>query len=612
MARNLYFYTQSSDPRKALIKSPTQLTAAERPVFVRGDNNPTNLYLVSESGGYHADSGSGSVTPKLALVTPGAVPTGGTFKVEHSANASAAIDFDATASELQTILNAIASVTSAGGVTVSGSAGCWTVTWVNTGAQSDFTENDNSLTPDGSIGISKITDGDGSTQEVISIELKRQPHTIQTSWSTITSGWTADFAMVDQKLCDLLNGAAKVDTTLELEITDASGKIRTYGQVPCTLLGDGINTGVIANQVGSTYYTATESDNLFLKIAQNLADLNSASTSRTNLGISAVNTPFTPTTSGDWSSPPTEVGGALDELANRTNGISATKTESAEVSVSAAGDTDLDPADDQAVSTFFVAAAAGAGTYTRNLLLKQPTPGEVAQVALVRLSLAASGNPTLKVYDDTTGGTLLHTAIGNAKRARTELAIFVWNNDSTQWELLNEPQGSGIGLQTMFVPARALTSRGTNGASASSAESTTNKVMRETLDFDASTNEFAQFEVIMPKGWNEGTVYAQFVWTATSGSGDVVWGLQGVSIEDNEALDAAFGTAQEATDTLNATDYANVSSYTSAITVSGAAEDALTYFQVYRNAADAGDTHSADAQLIGIRLLFAVDQANDD
>jgi hypothetical protein len=616
MARKLYFHTSAEDPRRALIKGLDQTTIGPKPVFVRGDNNPTEIYLVAEPGGYHSDSGSGSVTPKLAIVTPGATPTGGTFKVEHSANASTAIAYNETAANLETILNAIASVSAAGGVTVSGESPCWTITWVNTGAQSDFTENDNSLTPDGSIGISKITDGDGSTQEVIAFELKRQPHTIQTTWSTITNGWSADFAMVDQKLCDLLNGAASVETTLELEVTDASGKIRTYAQVPCLLLGDGINTGAIANQVGSTYYTAAEADNLFCKRAQDLADLASASTARGNLGIDATTTPFTPTVAGDWTTAPTEVGGALDELADRTNGISATKTEGTHISISAAGTTDLDPTDDKALSTFFVSATAGAGSYTHDLILQHPAGGETGQAVLIRVDIAASANPTLRIYDEGplasyTDDVLEITLVGSAKAATSHFLLLVWDDTNTEWDLIHDTRGSGVGLQTIWVPAKAMTPRSTNGAASGSSETTTNKVMIESLDFDQSTIEYAQFDVAFPAGWNAGTVWAQFVWTSTVNSNDVIWGIQGVSVENDEAIDVAFGTAQEVTDTALAASDIHTSSETGAITIAGASAAGLTYFQVYRDAADAGDTLAADAQLLGVKLMYVTTTASD-
>lgn len=614
MARNLYFDTSAKDPRNSQVVSNTNtLPIGAREVFTRGDNNPTNLYLVdSIAGGYFSDSGAASVTPKLALVTPGAVPTGGTFKVEFSATASASIAYNASAAAVQSALNGIAAVASAGNVTVTGLSPCWLITWDTTGAKADFTENENLLTPDGSIGISKITDGDGSNAEVIALEIKRQPHTIQTTWSQITNGWSADFAMVDQKLCDLLNGAASVNTTLELEVTDASGKVRTYAQVPCVLLSDGINTGIISNQSGSTYYTATESDNLFAKRAQNLSDLASAATARTNLGIDASTTPYTPTTGGDWSTSPTEVEAALDELAARGGAAAILKTESAEVAVSSSGDTDLNPDDTKAISSFFVSATAGAGTYTRNLLLKQPTPGETAQVALIRLSLSATSNSTVNVYDDTTGGTLIYTTSGNAKRARQEIVVCVWNNDSTQWELMNEPGGSGVGLQSLWIPASAITPRGTNGASVGSTETSVNKVMLSTLDFDQSTAEYGQFDIAFPKGWNAGTVFAQFIWTAASGSGDVIWGIQGISIVNDGALDVAFGTAQTVTDTVLATNDSHHSPETSAITISGAAANAVCHFQVYRDAADGSDTLAADAKLIGIKLLYSVTQSHDD
>ena len=236
---------------------------------------------------------------------------------------------------------------------------------------------------------------------------------------------------------------------------------------------------------------------------------------------------------------------------------------------------------------------------------------------ILRVDVAASTNPTLRIYDEGPLGTytddvLEITITGSDKRAGEHFLMFIWDNNNSEWDLVHDTRGSARGMQTVFIPARAMTARTTNGAAAGSSETTTNKIMVETLDFDAATNEFAQFEVTMPKGWNEGTVYAQFYWTAASGTGDVIFGLQGVSMENNEQLDSAFGTAQEITDTLINTDRVHVTSYTAAITVSGAAEDSVTYFQAYRNAADAGDTFSADAKLIGVKLLFMVEVANDD
>jgi hypothetical protein len=170
------------------------------------------------------------------------------------------------------------------------------------------------------------------------------------------------------------------------------------------------------------------------------------------------------------------------------------------------------------------------------------------------------------------------------------------------------------GTHTIYVPAGAMTARTTNGAAAGSVESTTNKIMVKTLDFDASTEEYAQFQVRMPKSWDEGTITAAFTWTANSTStNSVVWGLQAVALTNDETIDTAFGTGQTVTDANTATAYqAHLTGATSAITIgsSPAAQD-LVVFQVYRKAADAADTLAVDALLMGVTLYYTTDATTD-
>lgn len=167
------------------------------------------------------------------------------------------------------------------------------------------------------------------------------------------------------------------------------------------------------------------------------------------------------------------------------------------------------------------------------------------------------------------------------------------------------------GKQTIWVPASAMIARTSNGAATGTAESSTNKVMQATLDFDAAADEFAQFQIAMPKGWNESTVTAQFVWLAGN-TGNVVWGIQGVCISDDDALDAAFGTAQTVTDGVTATSDVMISAETAAITLAGtpAAGD-LAVFQVYRDADNGSDTLAVDAKLLGVRLFYTIDAPTD-
>ena len=158
----------------------------------------------------------------------------------------------------------------------------------------------------------------------------------------------------------------------------------------------------------------------------------------------------------------------------------------------------------------------------------------------------------------------------------------------------------------------AMTSRTSNGAAAATVETTTNKVNYRVLDFDASSIEYAQFMIPMPKSWDEGTVTVQFLWRVASGTGSVVWAARAVAISDDDLADVAFGTAGSVTDAVTATTDVMISSFTSAITIAGspAAED-LVCFEVYRDATNGSDTLTTDARLIGIRIKYTT-HAKDD
>ena len=170
------------------------------------------------------------------------------------------------------------------------------------------------------------------------------------------------------------------------------------------------------------------------------------------------------------------------------------------------------------------------------------------------------------------------------------------------------------GKETMWVPAAAMYGATTNPADAQQVETTAVRPDMKVLDFDASTDEFAQFSVAFPKSWNEGTVTYQVYWTpASTNTGDCIFGLQGVSCGDNDTIDVAYGTAINVTDAgIGTVEDQQVSAESSAVTIAGSpAVDQLTYFQLFRDANAGGDTFSADARVLGIKIFFTTDAAND-
>jgi len=171
------------------------------------------------------------------------------------------------------------------------------------------------------------------------------------------------------------------------------------------------------------------------------------------------------------------------------------------------------------------------------------------------------------------------------------------------------------GKQAIPIPVTAMIARTTNGPQMGQSEVGTNKIMRRSLDFDASTIEYAQFSIAMPKSWNEGTISFEPIWAhpATTTNFKASWGLQAVACSDGDALDAAFGTAQYSNDTGGATDTIYIGPESAAITVAGTpqAGDWVT-FQVLRKADDGtNDTLAVDARLLGVRLYITTDAADD-
>ena len=184
---------------------------------------------------------------------------------------------------------------------------------------------------------------------------------------------------------------------------------------------------------------------------------------------------------------------------------------------------------------------------------------------------------------------------------------------STAAGALANLSAAGQGKQTIFVPASAMISRTTNGAASGTVESATNKVMSKTMDFDATTQEFAQFSVWFPKSWNLGTVTFQPVFSQlTTAAGGVVFGLAGVALSDADDIDAAFGTAQTSTKTAGTLGKYYIGPESSAITIADtpAAGDVVV-FQINRTVADGSDTLAQDARLHGIRLFFTTNAATD-
>jgi len=168
------------------------------------------------------------------------------------------------------------------------------------------------------------------------------------------------------------------------------------------------------------------------------------------------------------------------------------------------------------------------------------------------------------------------------------------------------------GLETIYVPATAMYPNTTSGCANLTQVELSNGPELKCLDFDASSDENAQFTVCFPKSWNEGTITFQAFWTVTgTDDGTVAWGLSGVSIADDASINTAFGTNVVATAKAfsGTSNDMTVSAVSGPVTVASAAVDTQTYFQIMRDVS--ADDQTGDARLLGIKLFFTTDAKND-
>ncbi len=223
-----------------------------------------------------------------------------------------------------------------------------------------------------------------------------------------------------------------------------------------------------------------------------------------------------------------------------------------------------------------------------------------------------------------TGSATNEFTVANAPNSSGPTLSSTGSSD-TNIDININPAGSGVlksgtaavkiaGTETIFVPANAMFGTTTNGAEAAAVETTALRPELKVLDFDASTRENAQFSIAMPKSWNLGTVTYQVFWSpSNTNTGNCIFGVEGLACTEGDTADAVFGTAIEVTDAgIGTVEDVQMSAVSSAVTIGGSpADDDYCFFQLYRDAADGSDTFTGDARVMGIKLFYTTDAAND-
>lgn len=156
---------------------------------------------------YETDFPAGS-TIKVAIGTIGK-PTAGTWTLTVDGDTTSALDFDATPAEVETALNALASVTADGGVSVSALGLGYSITWDTVGTKPAIVAGSDTLVPSSYEAIYTVQTGSASQQEIVFVELRTSPLAIAESFSaigapvvtaTIVSPWNGTNKVIRTKI----------------------------------------------------------------------------------------------------------------------------------------------------------------------------------------------------------------------------------------------------------------------------------------------------------------------------------------------------------------------------------------------------------------------------
>ena len=196
--------------------------------------------------------------------------------------------------------------------------------------------------------------------------------------------------------------------------------------------------------------------------------------------------------------------------------------------------------------------------------------------------------------------------------------------DEANVDINLNPKGTGVlksataaikvaGKETIWVPATAMYAETTNGAELAQTVLTAGNPELKAFAFDTSTAEAVQFNVSFPESWAFATaVTFQTMWSASStDTGTGGFTLAGCSVANNVDYDLAFGTAvaNTALAASGTQDDLMINVESGNVTIASVADSTNTIFRLVRDTGT--DTNTGDLRLVGVKVFYTTNAAND-
>lgn len=159
------------------------------PSFYLGDLAKLQVFFIEDTGlgTYPRQEVAGLGTPgiRIAVGEIDASPTAGHFHLTFGGDTTPNQSYAVTAAQLQTDLNALASITAAGGITVSKIGDNYSIKFVTNGSRAAFTGDASALIPLSNVGITVLQEGDATHPEIVLVHLQQNVAALATSFSAL-------------------------------------------------------------------------------------------------------------------------------------------------------------------------------------------------------------------------------------------------------------------------------------------------------------------------------------------------------------------------------------------------------------------------------------------
>ena len=156
------------------------ISYAQKPILKQGDTIGVELHIIKNylGGSFAEYEFSPSTAVTLAVGRIDEAPLSGTFKLNYGGDVTSALNYNATSAEVQSALNALASVTAEGGVTVTKTSNSFRIVWNVANVTANILASSfNELYPTSSIGINKVKTGSSilGQKQIYQVHIKQAP-----------------------------------------------------------------------------------------------------------------------------------------------------------------------------------------------------------------------------------------------------------------------------------------------------------------------------------------------------------------------------------------------------------------------------------------------------